>query len=892
MEFPQRFGKYTLLKRIATGGMADIFLAHMKSNLGFEKEVVIKRLRAEHAANPDLVGMFLDEARTAANLTHPNIAQIFDLGEAEAGGYFIAMEYVRGVDLRHICAQGIEAGNYLPLHHAVRILASVCDALAYAHEECTAAGVQLKVVHRDVSPTNILVSYDGACKLIDFGIAKARTQATLTKVGQIKGKFGYMAPEQCRGEPVDARTDIFAVGINLYEITLGRRLFQGGTEIETLEAIENAVVPPPREVNPRYPEALERVVMRALAKDPADRYPDARQMQIALEEFLVSAGLRSTGGMLAAYMRRLFRDRIAEDNASLSKLRAMARSMPPSAAPPPSGDDDDATTRVSTRPDASDQTVKVQVGQLAEQQPVVQPPAAQQPVVQQPVAQQPAVQQPVVQQPVVQQPVVQQPVVQQPVVQQPVVQQPVVQQPPSVIVADHAHTPPSAADWPGGPSVVVDPGITAPGLRPAFAAGPAQARVEQMNPWSALNTVSARPPRRRSRLDLPADFAPPTEPNPDIMLDDDDLKIRKPRSYGGIIMLLLIAGGGFALYTVMMQDAQSDRVRGNPNMQIAPPKLDTTTASKGPERPPPAKAMLRLTSTPPGARVSVNGNMVGGVTPTAVQVFQGASATVTMMLEGHKPATKRLAVTGASAEAALTLEAGDAPTGALDVRTEPGGADVWLDGQPVGKTPLQLDKVAAGTVRTLRFQLAGRYDHTVLYHLEPEKTGRIFVRLPTAIGERTMAAVQVETRPVGAEVGRITEKGIKPAGTTTGQIGVKINAPIDEPLSLQATKAKHAPASVDLDVQDPFYTVYLRLKPPVVHYGAFSLSGSRGLTVYVGSEELGKSPIRNEKLKAGTHKLTVVDEESGTRHVSQIVIDKDQTLGLKVAFKDGKIRIE
>ncbi|MEZ4465930.1 MAG: serine/threonine-protein kinase, partial [bacterium] len=164
MEFPQRFGKYTLLKRIATGGMADIFLAHMRSLQGFEKEVVVKRLRPEHAANPDLVGMFLDEARTAANLTHANVAQIFDLGGDAEAGHFIAMEFVRGVDLRRVCEQGIAENNYLPLHHAVRIMADVCDALAYAHGEVSAGGTPLKVVHRDVSPTNILVSYDGAVK--------------------------------------------------------------------------------------------------------------------------------------------------------------------------------------------------------------------------------------------------------------------------------------------------------------------------------------------------------------------------------------------------------------------------------------------------------------------------------------------------------------------------------------------------------------------------------------------------------------------------------------------------------------------------------------------------------------------------------------------------------
>jgi hypothetical protein len=325
-------------------------------------------------------------------------------------------------------------------------------------------------------------------------------------------------------------------------------------------------------------------------------------------------------------------------------------------------------------------------------------------------------------------------------------------------------------------------------------------------------------------------------------------------------------------------------------MTVAPPKLGTVD-SKGSEKPPPAKAMLRLTSTPPGARVSVNGNMVGGVTPTAVQVVQGRPATVQMLLEGHLPATERVAVNGPTAEASMTLQAGDAPTGKLDIQSEPKGADVWLDGQPVGQTPLQLDKVVSGGMRVLRLQLAGRYDHTVLFDMAPNGQGRVFVRLPTVIGERKMAAVHVESRPVGAEVIRITPDGNKPAGRTTGQAFVKINTPMGRPLSVQATKPKHAPALVDLDIKDPFYTVYTRLVPPTVHYGTLSVSGSKGLTVYVGSEELGTVPIRKEKQKAGTHKLVIVDTESRAKLSTQVTVAKNQDSVLKVELSNGKITL-
>ncbi|MCK6575571.1 serine/threonine protein kinase, partial [Myxococcota bacterium] len=338
MDFPQQFGKYTLLRRLATGGMAEIFLARQIGVGGFEKDVVVKRLLPEHAAHPDFVSMFLDEARIAAHLTHPNIAQIFDLGQ-EGDDYYIAMEYVRGADLRRLCSQGIAEGNYLPLHLAIRTITEVCDALAYAHTRTDKDGRPMGIVHRDVSPTNVLVTFDGGVKLVDFGIAKAANKVSVTKVGQIKGKYGYMSPEQCRGDALDARSDIFAVGINLYEITLGRRLFRGDSDVETIRAIESGAIPAPRSISPDYPATLERIVLRALAQRPEDRYAQARDLQMALEDFLAECGLRATSGMLAEYMRQLFREQLEQEAPDGSGVRALPR--PPGAVVPTRPVDDD-----------------------------------------------------------------------------------------------------------------------------------------------------------------------------------------------------------------------------------------------------------------------------------------------------------------------------------------------------------------------------------------------------------------------------------------------------------------------------------------------------------------------------------------------------------------------
>lgn len=317
MEFPQQFGKYTLLRRLATGGMAEIFLARQGGMGGFEKEVVVKRLLPNFASQDDRVQMFLEEGRIAAALTHPNIAQIFDLGR-EQDDYYIAMEYVHGVDLRRVCSQGIAEGNYLPLQHAVRVVAEVLDALHYAHTRSDKEGKALGIVHQDVTPTNILVTFDGGVKLVDFGVARdASSPQEIT--GMIAGKAGYMSPEQVTQAPVDARADVFAAGINLYEITVGRRLFRGTDGEDTLAVVAQCEVPPPRSVNPEFPERLEKVIMRALARDPEARYPDARAMQIALEDFLAGEGMRSTAGMLANYMQTLFRETLELERARASE---------------------------------------------------------------------------------------------------------------------------------------------------------------------------------------------------------------------------------------------------------------------------------------------------------------------------------------------------------------------------------------------------------------------------------------------------------------------------------------------------------------------------------------------------------------------------------------------
>ena len=341
------FGKYRLIRKLATGGMAEIFLARQEGMEGFRKDVVIKRILPIHADNEELTDMFLDEARIAASLNHPNIVQIYELGQFE-DDYFIAMEFVHGQDLRRTAERGLAVGNYLPLRHAVRIVADAAAGLHYAHTHVDSSGDALNIVHRDISPQNILLSFDGVVKILDFGIAKAENKIAHTRTGQLKGKYAYMSPEQCNGLDVDARSDIFSMGIVLYEITLCRRLFKGDTDIQTIKRVSDAEVTPPTEIQPEFPKSLEAIILKALAKDPADRHQSARELQMELEDFLSDNRMKTGPVQLGEYMREIFPDKLerpGEDptfvaqfaSAQAKKAEAAASAAAPAAPGPPAG---------------------------------------------------------------------------------------------------------------------------------------------------------------------------------------------------------------------------------------------------------------------------------------------------------------------------------------------------------------------------------------------------------------------------------------------------------------------------------------------------------------------------------------------------------------------------
>ncbi|HUJ60735.1 MAG TPA: serine/threonine-protein kinase [Kofleriaceae bacterium] len=297
---------YELLARLATGGMAEIFLARAHSLAGFERYVVLKRIRPERGDDARWINMFLDEARLAAQLQHPNIAQVFDLGRI-GEDYFFTMEYVHGADVLDILTRTAEHDQHVPLHVALAIVAGAAAGLAHAHDRCGASGKPLGIVHRDISPSNLMVTVEGAVKVVDFGVAKARSRSLHTpQAGMIMGKVAYLSPEQCKTADVDRRSDLFSLGVVLYELLTHVRPFKRDSDAETLAAITRHTPTRPSLLVDGLPRRIDNVVMRALAKDPDARFQTAREMIDAIEDVAERESASLSPGVLARFMREQF----------------------------------------------------------------------------------------------------------------------------------------------------------------------------------------------------------------------------------------------------------------------------------------------------------------------------------------------------------------------------------------------------------------------------------------------------------------------------------------------------------------------------------------------------------------------------------------------------------
>jgi eukaryotic-like serine/threonine-protein kinase len=316
----QHIGRYEVLGHLGAGGMAEVLLARQRGPHGFERAVVIKRILPHLAADKELVELFLDEARIIANLRHPNLIQVLELGSDENGPYLV-MEYLEGESLAGLCRRLALRDEELPPGLAAHIVAEACAGLHAAHETTTPDGQALELVHRDISPENIFVTYAGAVHVIDFGIAATTTRVSRTETGMVRGKVEYLAPEQVRGEPLDRRTDVFALGIVLFETASGRRAYRRPNHAQAMMAIVSEPAPRLAVVQPGAPAALDAICARALSKEPSDRFQTAADMRRELIAYIRRQTIEDGGERLARLMKELFADRITEKTELLRRVR-------------------------------------------------------------------------------------------------------------------------------------------------------------------------------------------------------------------------------------------------------------------------------------------------------------------------------------------------------------------------------------------------------------------------------------------------------------------------------------------------------------------------------------------------------------------------------------------
>lgn len=335
----ERIGRYTVERLIARGGMAEVFLARAEGPAGFSKTVVIKRILPEFASDAQFVHMFLDEARLAALLSHPNVVQVFDFGE-DQGVYFIAMEYIQGDSVRSAIRYFQARASAFPPRLAAQVMVGACEGLQYAHGLTDEHGASHNIVHRDVSPENILISTSGIPKIVDFGIAKAAHRTTRTEAGALKGKYAYMPPEQIRGEGVDRRVDVYALGVTLYEMVTGRHPFEAPNEFHLFQTVLAGNAAPAHAVNPEVPAELGAIVAQAMAADRELRFRSASQMQSALEDFVAATGPRIPAAELATFVADVIRDRKGDQPPHRSSGPKAVTGFPPAGAALPPADVD------------------------------------------------------------------------------------------------------------------------------------------------------------------------------------------------------------------------------------------------------------------------------------------------------------------------------------------------------------------------------------------------------------------------------------------------------------------------------------------------------------------------------------------------------------------------
>ncbi len=859
MKKPIPFGKYYLLDRISVGGMAEVFKAKAFGVEGFERLIAVKRILPSIAEDEEFITMFIDEAKIAVQLQHANIAQIFDLGKV-GDSYFIALEYVSGRDMRTIFERLRKNGQAVPISMAVYITMKVCEGLDYAHNKKDGAGRDLNLVHRDVSPQNILISYDGEMKLIDFGIAKAAGKAGKTQAGILKGKFGYMSPEQVRGLPLDRRSDIFAVGICMWEMITGERLFVGESDFSTLEKVRNVEIIPPSHYNRRIPPDLEKIVLKTLSKEVEDRYQSAMDLHDDLQSWMYTSGNFFARKDLAAFMQEVFRDEIDKESLSNDVSGELVRSTVP---PPP---------KVASRPGAR--------GPSRPGAPPAPPRASAPPPT-------PRVTSP-----------------------------PSPHQYASAISRSQAQPRSNAKrtmlGMPG-PGSMPPPGQGMQRELPAdlssgHVATPAQPSAQgnpmlQMDDWDddepPTNIYSKENAAEMARAALAqkaaniAEPAPPKSSRPapvasrpsEAYTPPDSAPISQNKKSLNLMPLVLAAGALLVVVTVVV----------------------AMILLFGNEK----KATIKLTVEPSeDLKVIIDGarELPGNVSPFTIGDLAAGEHSILIKKSGYDDSNLRFQLRGNEGiiNRKVTL---DRPQTGFFLETEPPGARVFIDNRPhEEKTPVTVSTLEPGT-HQIRVSKGDKYAAKTI---EIDVTEGKITRLATTVLDLKEVEITVNSDPEGAKATLLSGKEEKRLGKTptqavvdtTGEYRIRLQKDgyetVEEPLEIEPGKEKISLQAFTLSPVEKEERVARRERAPSPRknrraspakkstksedagggFGMLSVQTRPWSKVYINGQFIKNTPLVNHKLRAGTYRVIVENPTYNIKKKYSVTVKADQTTTL------------
>ncbi len=898
------FGKYELVKKIAKGGMAEVFLARQKDeSSGSIKHVAIKRLFPHLTGEQEIVDLFLVEGRIASTLAHANVVPILDCGVIDEFLY-LTMEYVHGRDLRSILEEGYSQDNFIPTELAASLGAQVAAGLHYAHTLTGEDGASLNIVHSDISPQNILVSVDGAVQICDFGVSKVEQLMSQTQAEQVKGKFSYMAPEQIESSQVDARSDVFALGVVLYETTTMTRLFRADNQFEALEKILYAGIEPPTTLRAGYPVELEKIVMRALERDPSARYQTAEAMQTELENWLVQNQASTSPVALARYMRGLFpvlskpiSDSVAETTGPMQVSEDVVLAVD---GKKPAADEDKTVAdeefeRPTAAADASmsqetkkkkdvtemdeddlDKALDFALGAPSEADVVIQRPmseASEAGLATEPMKE--AVEAP------------------KPEPEPEPAEREYVDEEPTVIserapeiaeldVAEPASTSqivPLVASEP--PAVVSAP---APAPAPVVAAAAPAAKPAPSSPAAPAgrsgNIPSAPPGSMKPPAAISAEgraraaFGEGTPKMPsDLSLDElEDASGLSTKRNGmivvGLFAFVLIA---FILaYALSLDTTDSEMEREVERTQVDPSLLVTEVAKKL------ERVSATIETTPPDAYIVVDGLPVT-VEGGKVGLVKGQKNEINVYAAGHKSARVYVDGVGSGSPLGVTLEPlEEVPadeTADLNILTEPRGATVWVDGVEVGSSPTTVTGLWTGEEHHVYIESEGRFPYTGFISLVKKSENLVETKLAKRdSAKKNYVEVIFAAIPRGSVVqieGEAESLGVTPFFKTRDR-NTFITVSFEERDSVPMRR--HA-ALEDVGTFElrPFLQPMKRERGTVTIYVE-----PMGPEIYVGNNAYGQGPAGNISLPEGSVNV-VLDTPHGRQEVAVQVIPNTHT---------------